>query len=99
MKQQQISELNRKMEKGIQKASDELADQLNDIRALKQFVKQTREQITDQQLQKQYVGQSRANQRRAERFNAEKARMSSYARNAKFRRCVPNKKQNGTFGP
>ena len=35
------------MEKGIQKASDELADQLNDIRALKQFVKQTREQITD----------------------------------------------------
>ena len=34
-KQKKISELNKKMHNGIQKASDELADQLNDIRALK----------------------------------------------------------------
>lgn len=36
--QQQIIDLNRKMEQGIIKANDELADQLSDIRALKHFV-------------------------------------------------------------
>ena len=35
------------MESNIYKASDELADQLNDIRVLKQFVKQTKEQMNE----------------------------------------------------
>jgi len=49
------------MERGLYKASDELADQLNDLRVLKQFVKQTREKLTTEHLQREYVGKSGAN--------------------------------------
>ena len=67
------------MEKGIQKASDELATQLNDIRALKQFVKYTRDNLTQEHLTQKYVGKSAANQRRAMRMQTERTGMRGSA--------------------
>ena len=40
------------------KASDEVRDQLADIRVLKQFVKQQREQIAEDNMTRMYVGRS-----------------------------------------
>jgi len=54
-----ISELSlcsKQMQQGILKASDDLANQLDDLRALKLFVAQKRQLITEQQLQRQYIG-------------------------------------------
>ena len=50
------------------KASDEVRDQLADLRVLKQFVKKQREQIADDNMTRMYVGRSKANQRRQQIF-------------------------------
>lgn len=42
-RQQMINDLNQKMEIDLHKGSSELANQLEDIRALKYFLKKTRE--------------------------------------------------------
>lgn len=51
------------MTEGINKASNELQEQLDHIRVLRKFVQKTREQINEDQLQQTYIGTSTANQR------------------------------------
>ena len=51
------------MTEGINKASNELQEQLDHIRVLRKFVQKTREQINEDQLQQTYIGTSSANQR------------------------------------
>ena len=59
--QKLLSQLNKnsmKVGEDLFKASDEVRDQLADIRVLKQFVKQQREQIAEDNMTRMYVGRS-----------------------------------------